>query len=68
MITCIMVLSLQKYLTSGDYDDVEDLEQKLAAYKSKATWFHHYDCYHKWNLFPTGQFMEFDEDDSGDIG
>ncbi|XP_064395943.1 allograft inflammatory factor 1-like [Halichondria panicea] len=35
------------YLTSGDWDDVENLEERLEAYKK--------------------QFMEFDEDNSGDI-
>ena len=29
------VSNLQQYLTGGDYDDVEDLEEKLSAYKSK---------------------------------
>lgn len=37
----------EQFLTSGDYDDVEDLEDKLKAYKL--------------------QFMEFDENNSGDI-
>jgi allograft inflammatory factor 1 len=37
----------QNYLSSGDYDDVEDLEDKLGSYKR--------------------QFMEFDENNSGDI-
>nr|CAC38780.1 allograft inflammatory factor 1 [Suberites domuncula]CAC85493.1 Allograft Inflammatory Factor 1 [Suberites domuncula] len=37
----------RSYLTSGDWDDVEDLEERLEAYKK--------------------QFMEFDEDNSGDI-
>ena len=31
----LCVSNLQQYLTGGDYDDVEDLEEKLAAYKSK---------------------------------
>ena len=31
----LSVSNLQQYLTGGDYDDVEDLEEKLAAYKSK---------------------------------
>lgn len=29
----------QQYLTGGDYDDVEDLEQKLQSYKGKCTHF-----------------------------
>ncbi|CAI8017810.1 Allograft inflammatory factor 1 [Geodia barretti] len=37
----------RSYLSSGDYDDVEDLEDKLESYKR--------------------QFMEFDENNSGDI-
>jgi len=37
----------QQYLSSGDWDDVEDLEEKLTSYKK--------------------QFMEFDENNSGDI-
>lgn len=28
-------LCVQEYLTSGDWDDVEDLEEKLESYKSK---------------------------------
>ena len=28
---------LQGYLTSGDWDDVEDLEERLASYKSECT-------------------------------
>lgn len=26
-------VSVQEYLTSGDWDDVEDLEEKLQSYK-----------------------------------
>ena len=37
----------KQYSESGDWDDIEDLENKLASYKK--------------------QFMEFDEDNSGDI-
>ena len=37
----------EQYLHSGDWDDVEDLEEKLESYKK--------------------QFMEFDENNSGDI-
>ena len=37
----------KQYSESGDWEDVEELEDKLLAYK--------------------GQFMEFDEDNSGDI-
>ena len=36
-----------QYLHSGDWDDVEDLEEKLESYKK--------------------QFIEFDENNSGDI-
>lgn len=31
----LSVSNLQQYLTGGDYDDVEDLEEKLTAYKSE---------------------------------
>ncbi len=34
MCVCIWCV-LQQYLTSGDWDDVEDLEEKLQAYKSE---------------------------------
>ena len=35
--THVLFFCVQQYLTSGDWDDVEDLEQKLESYKSKST-------------------------------
>ena len=35
---CVCLENLQQYLKDGDYDDVEDLEEKLESYKSEKTW------------------------------
>ena len=69
----LSVSNLQQYLTGGDYDDVEDLEEKLTAYKSESSHTLR-DCvvtsiWIMWSMLAfLGQFMEFDEDNSGDIG
>ena len=58
-------------MSSGDYDDVEDLEQKLVSYKSNFPFLELHVCAHftmGFCFYYSDQFMEFDEDDSGDIG
>ena len=58
-------------MSSGDYDDVEDLEQKLESYKSNPFLLLVELCAHFTMglcFYYSDQFMEFDEDDSGDIG
>ena len=35
-VLCHVLCVVQQCLTGGDYDDVEDLEQKLESYKSNS--------------------------------